>query len=41
MLNSHKISHIDEVERAVGGAQSNRDALVLESWKRCVDQHVD
>ncbi|NNE64250.1 MAG: sigma-54-dependent Fis family transcriptional regulator [Gammaproteobacteria bacterium] len=39
MLANQKSSHIDEVERAIGGAQTARDPLVLESWKRCVDRH--
>jgi transcriptional regulator of acetoin/glycerol metabolism len=39
MVETHVISHIEEVERVAAGGSSARDALVLESWKRCVDKH--
>ncbi len=31
--------HINEIDRALGGAVTGRDTAVLESWRRCVDQH--
>lgn len=39
MVGGHGISHIEEVERVAMGGQSARDALVQDSWKRCVDKH--
>jgi len=32
-------THIHEIERTCMGAASERDALVIESWRRCVEQH--
>ena len=31
--------HIEEIDRALGGKPTGRDTIVLESWKRCVDEH--
>ena len=31
--------HIKEIDRALSGAPTGRDSVVLESWKRCVDVH--
>jgi len=39
MVGTQAISHIEEVERVTLGEQSARDALVQDSWKRCVEQH--
>ncbi len=39
MVGDHGISHIEEVERVAMGGQSARDALVQDSWKRCVEKH--
>jgi len=39
MVVTHEIAHIDEVEGVATGAQSTRDAVVQESWRRCVDVH--
>jgi len=32
-------AHIHEIERTCMGAASERDELVIESWRRCVQQH--
>lgn len=32
-------SHIVEIEKAVSGLPSGRDAPVLESWRRCISDH--
>ena len=39
MPESNAISHIEEVERVTTGGSSARDALVQQSWKRCVEKH--
>ena len=39
MVETHVIEHIDEVERVITGASSARDAMVQNSWRRCVDEH--
>ncbi len=31
--------HVNEIDRALNGAATGRDAVVLESWRRCVDLH--
>lgn len=31
--------HIDELVRTVEGQQTNRDVLIQDSWKRCVNHH--
>jgi transcriptional regulator of acetoin/glycerol metabolism len=31
--------HIGEIERVLGGAASDRDAVVVDSWRRCVAEH--
>ncbi|MEN2991871.1 sigma-54-dependent Fis family transcriptional regulator [Tistrella sp. BH-R2-4] len=31
--------HIDEIDRVLGGDASLRDAVVLQSWRRCVTDH--
>ena len=31
--------HIKEIDRVLGGAATGRDAVVLESWTRCVEVH--
>jgi transcriptional regulator of acetoin/glycerol metabolism len=36
---SEAARHITEIERAVLGGQTARDAVVVESWRRCVDAH--
>ena len=32
-------THISEIDRVLNGAPSPRDAPVLQSWRRCVEQH--
>ncbi|SCW91159.1 sigma-54-dependent Fis family transcriptional regulator [Ancylobacter rudongensis] len=32
-------AHIDELVRAAGGAATRRDAVIQESWRRCVSEH--
>lgn len=38
-MNGALVQHIDELVRTVGGQQTNRDALIQDSWKRCVNHH--
>jgi len=38
-LGKSHCTHIHEIERTCMGAASERDALVIESWRRCVQQH--
>ncbi len=33
------MAHINEIDRALGGAPTGRDAAVVASWKRCVEVH--
>lgn len=33
------LEHINEIDRALGGVETGRDTVVLESWKRCVEVH--
>ena len=32
-------AHIDELVRVAVGEQSTRDAIIHESWRRCVSEH--
>ncbi len=36
---SRVADHVSEIERAASGGSSSRDALVVESWRRCIDEH--
>lgn len=31
--------HINEIDRVLGGEPTGRDSFVMQSWKRCIDQH--
>ncbi|WP_018388016.1 sigma-54-dependent Fis family transcriptional regulator [Ancylobacter sp. FA202] len=38
-MRREQAAHIDELVRAAGGAATRRDAVIQESWRRCVSEH--
>ena len=34
-----QVAHIDELVRAAGGESCGRDAIIQDSWRRCVNEH--
>lgn len=38
-MKSEQAAHIDELVRAARGARTRRDAVIQESWRRCVSEH--
>ena len=38
-MGERQAAHIDEVLRVADGEPTQRDALIHNSWRRCVDEH--